>query len=152
MNETNINIYLYGNTPSGSESDPLMPGVTPNPDAPEETAYGIKESANALTMTKAIGFKAGRQALSMVTSRVGVSTRNNLKQEQTNAALKGTGYGLTFFGSLATQNYLAAAVTAVSFIGDLYNSGMQYSDNAAREEGRLSILRRRYYGNIDRSR
>ena len=47
--------------------------------APEETAYGIKESANALTMTKAIGFKAGRQALSMVTSRVGVSTRNNLK-------------------------------------------------------------------------
>ncbi len=152
MDETSINIYLYGQRGGGNESDPTMPGVTPNPEAPDETETGIKDSANALTVTKALGFKVGRQALNMVTSRVGVSTRNNLKQQQTNAAIKGAGYGLTFFGSLLTQNYFAAAMTAVSFVGDIYSSGVQYSDNAVKEEGRLSILRQRYYGNINRSR
>ena len=149
--DTNINIIFQDGGAVGSEADPTCPGSTPNPDAPEQTKKQGKEKDNALTATKAMALYVGKQAFNMVTSRVGAVTRSNIKQAQVNAAVKTIGYGATFIGSLATQNYLAAALTVLSFGVETINSSIDYNEKARTERVGLSIAGKRA-GSINRSR
>lgn len=152
MSDTTINLIFQNSNGGGSESDPTMPGATPNPESPETTKESLKESANALTLTKALGVRVGKQAVNMASSRVGVVTRSNLRQQKINAGMKAGAYAVTFIGSVASQNYFAAALTALSFIGDNVNESIAYNENARTESARLSILGQRYQSNVNRSR
>ncbi|MBQ8426558.1 MAG: hypothetical protein IJX16_07575 [Clostridia bacterium] len=140
--ETNINIIFSNQQGGGSESDPETPGVTPNPEAPEETQKKPKEKDNSFN-SKAIALYIGKQALSMVTSRVGVMTRSNVKQAQVNTAMKMVGYGV----AIATNPVLGILAIGV----DTINSALDYSEKARVEERRLSVLRERA-GASNRSR
>lgn len=132
--DTNINIIFSNQQGGGNEADPESPGVTPNPEAPEETAKKPKENNNEFD-TKAMAIYVGKQAMQMVTSRVGVATRSNVKQTQMNTALKMVGYGVMF----AKNPYLGALAMGV----DMINSVLDYEEAGRVESRRLSVLRQR---------
>ncbi len=140
--DTNINIIFSNQQGGGSESDPEVPGATPNPEAPEETKKGGKEKDNSFN-SKAIALYVGKQALSMVTSRVGVMTRSNVKQAQVNTAMKMVGYGV----AIAANPVLGILAMGVDFI----NSSLDYKEKGRVEERRLSVLKERA-GLTNRSR
>ena len=104
----------------------------------------------ALTIAKAMAVQVGKQAMQMVTSRVGVATRSTLKQQQMNAAMKTVEYGIGFVGALATQNYAAAAMVVVSAGFEIVNNVMDYNYNTGIERQTLSINHNR--ASISRSR
>ena len=149
--DTNINIIFSNQQGGGSESDPTTPGATPNPEAPEQQKQDGKTDNKALTMAKAMAVQVGKQALQMATSRVGQVTRSNLKQAQTNAAIKNIGYGVGLLGAVATQNYAAAAMMVVSIGVDVVNRVIDYNFNLGVERQTLSINNQRA-GNMNRSR
>lgn len=149
--DTNINIIFSNQQGGGSESDPTTPGATPNPEAPEQQKQDGKTDNKALTMAKAMAVQVGKQALQMATSRVGQVTRSNLKQAQTNAAIKNIGYGVGLLGAVATQNYAAAAMMVVSIGVDVANRVIDYNFNLGVERQTLSINNQRA-GNMNRSR
>lgn len=148
--DTNINIIFSNQQGGGSEADPTTPGSTPNPEAPEKQKQDGKTDNKALTMAKAMAVQIGKQAMQMVTSRVGIATRSTLKQQQMNAAMKTAGYGIGFVGALATQNYAAAAMMVVSAGFEMANSVMDYNYNIGIEKQTLSINNVR--AGINRSR
>ena len=49
---TNINIIFSNQQGGGSESDPESPGVTPNPESPEQTQKKEKRKTNLLTQRR----------------------------------------------------------------------------------------------------
>ena len=149
--DTNINIIFSNQQGGGSESDPTTPGATPNPEAPEQQKQDGKTDNKALTVAKAMAVQVGKQALQMATSRVGQVTRSNLKQAQTNAAIKNIGYSVGLLGAVATQNYAAAAMMVVSIGVDVANRVIDYNFNLGVERQTLSINNQRA-GNMNRSR
>lgn len=150
MADTYINLIFGGQQGGGNESDPEVPGATPNPEEPEKVEESGKSNNKALTVAKAMAVRVGKQGINMVVSRVGQTTRSNLKQQKVNAAMKTAGYGIGIFGSLATQNYAAAAMIAVSAVVDVVNQTLDYNYNKEIEGQRLSILKDR--ASISRSR
>lgn len=140
--DTNINIIFSNQQGGGSESDPETPGVTPNPESPETTQKNSKEKDTSVN-SKMIALYVGKQALSMVTSRVGVMTRSNVKQQQVNTAMKMVGYGV----AIATNPVLGILAIGI----DTANSIIDYNEKARVESNRLSILRERA-GNSNGSR
>ena len=150
MADTYINLIFGGQQGGSNESDPEVPGATPNPEEPEKVEESGKSNNKALTVAKAMAVRVGKQGINMVVSRVGQTTRSNLKQQKVNAAMKTAGYGIGIFGSLATQNYAAAAMIAVSAVVDVVNQTLDYNYNKEIEGQRLSILKDR--ASISRSR
>ena len=131
--DTNINIIFSNQQGGGSESDPESPGVTPNPEAPEQTQKKQKETDSF--DAKAMAIYVGKQALTMVTSRVGVMTRSNVKQAQVNTAMKMVGYGVM----IAKNPVLGILAIGV----DTVNSLLDYEEASRVEGRRLSVLRER---------
>ncbi len=131
--DTNINIIFSNQQGGGSESDPESPGVTPNPEAPEQTKKKQKETDSF--DAKAMALYVGKQALTMVTSRVGVMTRSNVKQAQVNTAMKMVGYGVM----IAKNPVLGILAIGV----DTVNSLLDYEEASRVEGRRLSVLRER---------
>lgn len=132
--DTNINIIFSNQQGGGSESDPKSPGVTPNPEAPEQTEKKGNEKEETFD-TKAIALYVGKKALSMVTSRVGVTTRSSVKQAQVNTAMKMVGYGV----AIAKDPVLGLLAVGV----DTVNSILDYDEARKTEGRRLSVLRER---------
>ncbi|MBQ3597470.1 MAG: hypothetical protein II988_06655 [Clostridia bacterium] len=131
--DTNINIIFSNQQGGGSESDPESPGVTPHPEAPEQTKKKQKEPDSF--DAKAMALYVGKQALTMVTSRVGVMTRSNVKQAQVNTAMKMVGYGVM----IAKNPVLGILAIGV----DTVNSLLDYEEASRVEGRRLSVLRAR---------
>ena len=148
MADTNINIYLQV-ADNGDPTNPQDPGTTPQPEDP--TKNKGEKGKEGKTMTQMVGAYIGKQALDMATSRVGQVTRSNLKQAQTNAAIKNIGYGVGILGAVASQNYAAAAMMVVSIGVDMANRVIDYNFNLGVERQTLSISNQRA-GNMNRSR
>ena len=149
--DTNINILIQDGDSGGTATAPEMPGATPNPEAPETTKKTDKESDNALTLTKALAVGVGKQALSFVTSRVGTATRSSVNQTRVNAAMKLAGYTTGAGVSVATMNFKALALLAVSASVDLVGSVVDYNTAADREKAAYNVNAGRY-SNVNRSR
>ncbi|MBR0189100.1 MAG: hypothetical protein IJQ23_01785 [Clostridia bacterium] len=143
MSEVNINLYFGDNSGAGgTENDPLTPGATPNPDAPEQIQKKPNEKDTSFS-SKALALYVGKQALNMVVSRVGTMTRSNVKQQQVNTAMKMVGYGV------AVSIHPLLGILAIG--ADTVNSILDYNEKARVEGLKLSILRERA-GNINGSR
>ena len=151
MADTNINVIFSNQAAGGSEADPEVPGVTPNPESPELVQEKPKEKNKALTMTKAMALYVGKQALNMATSRVGAITRSNIKQEQTNAALKVMGYGAGFFGAAASGNPAAMAMVGISLAVDIIGRTIDFNHNREKESVTTAVMLQRT-GSKNRSR
>lgn len=148
--DTNINIIFSNQASGGTESDPECPGVTPNPEAPEQNKTGGKESNKGLTVAKAMALSVARQSISNVTSRVGATTRSNVKQQRVNSATKIAGYGIGIGTAIATGNYGALAIMGISAVTNAVTEGIDYERNRSIEMTALSINRQR--AGLDRSR
>lgn len=151
MADTNINVIFSNQAAGGSEADPEVPGVTPNPESPELVQEKPKEKSKALTMTKAMALYVGKQALNMATSRVGAITRSTVKQEQTNAALKVMGYGASFMGAIATGNPMMAIMSFMSMGVDIISSTIDFNHNREKESVTTAVMLQRT-GSKNRSR
>lgn len=148
--DTNINIIFSNQQCGGSESDPEVPGTTPNPESPEQNKKGGKETSKAKAAATAMAVAMVKQGISATVSRVGVMTRSNVKQAQVNSTVKMVGYGIGFGTAVATQNYAAIAVMAVSIGAETITGLIDYNRNSAIERNTLSITRER--AGISRSR
>ncbi len=148
--DTNINIIFSNQQGGGSESDPEVPGATPNPEAPEKTKDGGKETNKAKAAATAMAVAVAKQGISAVVSRVGVMTRSNTKQAQVNSAVKMVGYSIGFGTAVASQNWAAVAVMAISIGTETVTGIIDYNRNSSIERNTLSIARER--AGINRSR
>ncbi len=151
MADTTINIIFSDGQVGGTESEPEIPGATPNPEAPEKTKKGGKEKDNALTMTKALALSAGKQAISAVTARVGNVTRSNVRQAKVNAGMKIASTGFGMGAALVSQNYAALAVMAISATIETASNIFDYNTSAVQEQ-RANQIRVKSYGDFNRSR
>ena len=148
--DTNINIIFSNQQFGGSESDPEVPGATPNPEAPEQNKQGGKESNKSKATASAIAVAMVKQGVNATISRVGVMTRSNVKQAQVNSTVKMVGYGVGFGAAVASQNWAAVAVMAISIGADTVTGLIDYNRNSSIERNTLSIARER--AGINRSR
>lgn len=148
--DTNINIIFSNQQVGGSESDPEVPGATPNPEAPEQTKKGGKESNKSLTVAKALGVAIAKQSISIVTSRVGAVTRSTVKQQQVNAAMKMGGFAIGLGVAAATQNWAAAGMMLVSESINIISESVDYNHKKGIEQTTLSVMQAR--AGINRSR
>ena len=148
--DTNINIIFSNQQGGGSESDPEVPGVTPNPESPEQNKKGNKESSNAKAAASAMAVALVKQGVSATISRVGVMSRSSVKQAQVNSTVKMVGYGVGFGTAVASQNWAAVAVMAVSIGSETVTGLIDYNHNRGIERNTLSITRER--AGISRSR
>ena len=152
--DTNINIIFQDGQGGGTPTDPTVPGATPNPDAPEQTRKGGNEKSNALGITGAFVYSAGRQALSAVTSRVGTVTRSNVRQAKINTAMNLTGKAISFGVALVSENYAALAMMIVSSATETFSSLADYYTAANQEQIAKHIQIKSYGGfsGVNRSR
>lgn len=140
MAETNINIYLK-TVDNSNETNPQDPGTTPEPDNPTENKGDQGKGLKASTMVAAAYL--GKQALSFAQSSVGFATRDNLKQQQTNAFNK-----LAVFAAVAIKNPILGVAM---FATDMIKSDIEYNRNVSQESLATNLNRTRA-GNINRSR
>lgn len=151
MADTNINVIFSNQAAGGSEADPEVPGVTPNPESPELVQEKPKEKSKALTMTKTLGLYVAKQAINVAMSRVGSVTRSDIKQAQVNSAIKMVGYGASFIGGAASGNIGMIAMSVLSFGVDVIGSSIEYNHKKGIESTVNSIMMQRA-GNKNRSR
>lgn len=140
MADTNINIYLK-TVDDSNETNPQDPGTTPEAGNPIENKGDQGKNLKASTLV-AVAY-IGKQALSFAQSSVGFATRDNLKQQQTNAFNK-----LAMFAVVSIKNPIMGAAM---FFTDLIKSDVEYNRNVAKESLAVNINRERA-GNMNRSR
>lgn len=140
MSDTVINLYFHREQNGGSESNPEMPGVTPNPQEPEQNKDDEKgKGVNG----KTLAVYMGKQAISMATSRVGTLTRSSAKQQQINNIMKTVGYTTAFVGSAITGNVTGMIMTALAVGVDIIGSTIDYNIGKRQESVALNISKER---------
>lgn len=141
MADTNINIIFKQPDASGSESDPLAPGATPNAEDPTNQKEDSGKGSNF--STKAMALYIGKQAFNMATSRVGQITGSSVLQDKVNAGIKVAGYAM----AIAVNPVMGTLALGV----DVISSVVDFNINAGKEQSALEILNTRA-GNVNRSR
>lgn len=148
--DTNINIIFSNQSSGGTESDPECPGVTPNPEAPEQNKTGGKESDRYITTAKAMALSIGKQSITSSLSRVGTYTRSNVKQERVNEISKLAGIGVGLGVSLISGNLASAVMIGASAIGSAISEQLEFNTNKNIESRGLAVRNQR--AGINRSR
>lgn len=141
MADTNINIIFRNGAEPGNESDPEVPGSTPNPEDPSQQKE--ENGKGASFSTKMVAMYLGKQALNTASARVGEMLGSSNLQDKVNGALKVAG----FVGAIAVNPVLGVLTIGV----DMVNSSIDYSMKSSQEQTTLQVLNTRA-GNINRSR
>lgn len=110
--EYNIVIDMPEETGQNDVPDPSAPQQENAP--PTDPARGEKTQSAVMAGVVQVVTSAGKQALSSAVSNIGLATGNEQLQKNVQTIIAGATSAVTFVGMLATQNYVAAAITAVS--------------------------------------
>lgn len=110
--EYNIVIDMPEETGQNDVPDPSAPQQENAP--PTDPARGEKTQSAVMAGVVQVVTSAGKQALSSAVSNIGLATGNEQLQKSVEKAISVGTSAVAFVGMLATQNYVAAAITAVS--------------------------------------